>query len=135
MYRFCVVFTILALSFTAVPVRGRRLQQSIVCSGLDAVCSADCYASGGSYYKYDCNSDTCGCSTNPVGACFPGNAMVETPTGPKKISQIALGDDVLTVSATGERQFNKVSAYTAASDCNFLSFLPKSFKFSKSTLN
>ncbi len=105
----CLIYALAFVAlFSTTPIVHARQLQNIVCDVADAACAASCSVSGGSYYKYYCNTDTCGCSNNPVGACFPGEATVETPSGPKHINQIALGDDVLTVSASGERQFNKV---------------------------
>lgn len=78
----------LAALFSAVPIAHgrRRLQQDIICSVVDGLCAASCNVAGGSYYKYNCNSDSCRSSTNPVGACFPGDATVETPNGPKPLN-------------------------------------------------
>ena len=80
-----------------------------VCSALDASCAAGCYVSGYNYYKYTCESGSCGCTNNALAACFPGSSLVTTPAGHKQMNQLALGDSVLTVSNSGALEFNKAS--------------------------
>lgn len=37
--------------------------------------------------------------------CFPHGTLVETPAGPRKIEEIAVGDEVHMISASGEKKF------------------------------
>lgn len=44
--------------------------------------------------------------------CFPGNAVVRTPTGPKPMSTVSIGDELLGMDyATGKPMFSKVKAW------------------------
>eukprot|EP00747_Dinoflagellata_sp_TGD_P163726 gnl/TRDRNA2_/TRDRNA2_182724_c0_seq1.p1 gnl/TRDRNA2_/TRDRNA2_182724_c0~~gnl/TRDRNA2_/TRDRNA2_182724_c0_seq1.p1 ORF type:complete len:572 (+),score=57.60 gnl/TRDRNA2_/TRDRNA2_182724_c0_seq1:114-1829(+) len=46
------------------------------------------------------------------GACFPGNAKVISPTGPKELAQVRLGDELLGFNpATGQNEFTTVRAW------------------------
>lgn len=92
----------------------RRLLGNPVCAGLELVCSASCSAAGYSYYRYDCGRDKCGCTNSAVGRlgkCFPGSATVRLRGGERKtMAELALGDEVLTISHDGSLRYDKVRA-------------------------
>jgi len=49
-----------------------------------------------------------------LGFCLPPNSLVETPSGPKKISELRINDEVITFSITdGHRHINTVGAMCA----------------------
>jgi hypothetical protein len=96
---------------------GRKLVWDPICAALDTGCSVSCAGSGYELYTYDCSSDTCKCFNNQVAAvidkaksCFPGDALVHTPGGGRKpMSELRVGDKVLTVKPSGEIEYNTVS--------------------------
>lgn len=85
-------------------------------------CNRNC--GGGTYYTYyritqypqnggsACHSTTIARSCNNHGCprreCFPADAQVETPTGPKKMSELRVGDAVRSVDGAGLMFFDKV---------------------------
>lgn len=43
-----------------------------------------------------------------TGGCFSGNSTVETPSGPRKISDIRIGDKIMSLNSDGQQVFSDV---------------------------
>lgn len=93
---------------------GRALLQYDCTSAKQQCESASCKGK----IAFDCDPatglTTCSCDSAGLVSCFPGSATVRTADGqPKALSQLQLGDSVLSVGADGTLQYSPVYMWSS----------------------
>ncbi|KAI7845937.1 hypothetical protein COHA_000483 [Chlorella ohadii] len=120
-----LLLCILAGCLQAALAGGRGLAQSsdgtydageVECKAAEELCNK---ISCSGLIKFSCDpadstNSKCTCVSGGLASCFPGSATVATPGGPKRLSQLSLGEQVLAVDAsTGRLQFSPVYMWSS----------------------
>eukprot|EP00890_Picochlorum_soloecismus_P000570 jgi/Picsp_1/1513/NSC_04991-R1_hedgehog len=99
---------------------GRDLRWDGSCSSARVECANKCsgdiatFDCDPSFFGIDSGSYYCTCGTlGSVKSCFAGSGLVSTPAGGKRIKDVTIGDQILTVNRKGEPVFAPVFSFSS----------------------
>lgn len=115
--RFESILFWLAVVEQTIYTEARSLSWDGSCSSARVECASKCsgdiatFDCDPSFFGIDSGSYYCTCGVlGSARSCFSGNGIVTTPVGKKKMSDIRIGDHILTVNMKGEPEFSPVRA-------------------------
>ncbi|PSC74061.1 sonic hedgehog A [Micractinium conductrix] len=115
---------ILLLGAATAHARPTRSLQQFDCTAAQQLCEKQS-CKGKLDFKCDtATSQTdCTCISAGLAGCFSGTSSVATPAGPKRLSQLQLGEAVLSVGAGGALQFSPVYMFSSRRPAERSAFL------------